>query len=66
MRAKNATSGTKTKSRVGRNQYVGASVADPHHFNAYTDADPDPACHFYPDPDPLFHFDPETDLDPSF
>jgi hypothetical protein len=27
----------------------GISVSDPHHF----DADPDPACHFYPDPDHL-------------
>jgi hypothetical protein len=43
---------------------VGASVADPHPFNADMDADPDPACHF--DPDPTFHFDPDPDLDPSF
>jgi hypothetical protein len=50
----------------GRKQYVGASVADPHHFNAYTNADPDPAGHFDSDPDPTFHFDPDPDLDPGF
>jgi hypothetical protein len=36
-----------------------STVADLHH----SDADPDPACHFYADPDPTFHFD--ADLDPD-
>ncbi len=56
------------------------SVADPHHFDADpdedpdparhfdADVDPDPACHFDADPDPTFHLDavPDPDPDPSF
>ncbi len=39
------------------------SVADPHHFDANPDADPDPAFHFCADPDPIFHF--EADAEPT-
>ncbi len=40
-------------------------VADPHHFNADSDPEPDPAFHFNADPDPAFHFNEVPDPDPA-
>ncbi len=40
-------------------------VADPHHFNADPDPEPDPAFHFNADPDPAFHFNAAPDPDPA-
>ncbi len=39
--------------------FLSNGVADPHHFDADPDADPDLACHFNAnaDPDPACHFD---------
>ncbi len=40
---------------------ISASVAEPHHFDAYSE----PACHFYADPDPACHFDADANTDPG-